>query len=277
MRILLAYFSPECEGGKLTEDKFLSYRRNRLEGGIEYEDGKATHAVGPRSVEADFRLLNSLFRWASTARTERGKTFLARNPLAGFEIGREKNPRRPVAFQEQFVATRKAIDELIKEAETEATRRKWRKLELALVLAEATGRRIGAVRQLTWADIDFDGGFIWWPAETDKKGISSRIPMPINLESELRAYRRKSGSKSAPLLFPSHSNPNMPVTTDVLSDWLLVAELKGGVKKHNGSLWHAYRRQWATLRKTLPITDVAAAGGWSDITTLLRCYQQPDD
>jgi hypothetical protein len=26
----------------------------------------------------------------------------------------------------------------------------------------------------------------------------------------------------------------------------------------------------------LPVSDVAAVGGWKDIATLLRCYQQPD-
>jgi hypothetical protein len=30
-------------------------------------------------------------------------------------------------------------------------------------------------------------------------------------------------------------------------------------------------------RKELPTADVAAAGGWSDVATLLRCYQQPDE
>jgi hypothetical protein len=29
-------------------------------------------------------------------------------------------------------------------------------------------------------------------------------------------------------------------------------------------------------RKHYPIVDVAAAGGWKDLTTLLTCYQQPD-
>jgi hypothetical protein len=31
------------------------------------------------------------------------------------------------------------------------------------------------------------------------------------------------------------------------------------------------------FEKNLPVSDVAAAGGWSDVGTLLRCYQQPDD
>ncbi len=27
----------------------------------------------------------------------------------------------------------------------------------------------------------------------------------------------------------------------------------------------------------MPLRDVAAAGGWKDPTTLIRCYQQPDE
>jgi len=38
-----------------------------------------------------------------------------------------------------------------------------------------------------------------------------------------------------------------------------------------------FRRGYATARKDLPLKDVAAAGGWKDITTLVTCYQQPDD
>ncbi len=46
--------------------------------------------------------------------------------------------------------------------------------------------------------------------------------------------------------------------------------------KQSGSLWHAYRRGWVTARKHLPDVDVAAAGGWKDVSTLKKCYQQPD-
>jgi len=38
-----------------------------------------------------------------------------------------------------------------------------------------------------------------------------------------------------------------------------------------------FRRGYATARKDLPLKDVAAAGGWKDITTLVTCYQQADD
>ncbi len=30
-------------------------------------------------------------------------------------------------------------------------------------------------------------------------------------------------------------------------------------------------------RKAFPVKDIGAAGGWKDISTLIDCYQQPDD
>ena len=70
---------------------------------------------------------------------------------------------------------------------------------------------------------------------------------------------------------------DVPVRRDVFGRWLLVAEAKAELPKLNGSLWHAYRRGWATARKDLSLTDVAAAGGWSDPATLLKCYQDADN
>jgi hypothetical protein len=77
--------------------------------------------------------------------------------------------------------------------------------------------------------------------------------------------------------FPSESDPEIPIRRDVLAKWLQQAEQRAGLKKLDGSLWHADRRAWATSRKELPTADVAAAGGWSDVATLPRCYQQPDE
>ena len=34
---------------------------------------------------------------------------------------------------------------------------------------------------------------------------------------------------------------------------------------------------WATKRKHNPDVDVARAGGWKDLATLKKSYQQPDD
>lgn len=59
--------------------------------------------------------------------------------------------------------------------------------------------------------------------------------------------------------------------------WLLEAERLAGLPKQRGSLFHACRRAWATARRHLPVTDVAAAGGWRSTVTIQRCYQQPDE
>ena len=59
--------------------------------------------------------------------------------------------------------------------------------------------------------------------------------------------------------------------------WLSVAEKKAELTKLDGSLWHAYMRKWAIERKHLPLKDVAAAGGWKDVSTLLEVYQQSDE
>ena len=59
-------------------------------------------------------------------------------------------------------------------------------------------------------------------------------------------------------------------------DWLRKAEKLAELEPQDGSLWHAYRRGWATARKHLPDVDVAASGGWSDTTSLKRAYQHAD-
>jgi hypothetical protein len=59
--------------------------------------------------------------------------------------------------------------------------------------------------------------------------------------------------------------------------WLSVAEAKAELPKLDGSLWHAYRRKWASERKHLPLKDVASAGGWKDVNTLLEVYQHSDE
>ena len=95
---------------------------------------------------------------------------LDQNPLAGVRRPREKNPKRPVAGWERYQETRRILQDLIANAKAELSRLKWLKLDLALTLAEATGRRLGAIRQLKWEDIDFSRSTIRWRAETDKKG-----------------------------------------------------------------------------------------------------------
>jgi hypothetical protein len=81
----------------------------------------------------------------------------------------------------------------------------------------------------------------------------------------------------AAFLFPSPGDPTKPVEYGLASEWLLQAERLAELPKLERGIWHPYRRKWATVRKHLPLTDVAAAGGWKSTQTLLKCYQQADE
>ncbi len=67
-----------------------------------------------------------------------------------------------------------------------------------------------------------------------------------------------------------------PVTHHLAAYWFKEAFERGKIVKPARSLWHMFRRVWATERKEVPLKDLAAASGWRDTTTLLR-YQQPDE
>ena len=58
--------------------------------------------------------------------------------------------------------------------------------------------------------------------------------------------------------------------------WLTRAEKRAKLPKLERGGYHAYRRLWASERRHLPDVDVAKAGGWRDLATMKRSYQQPD-
>ena len=161
----------------LAADDQAAYVTARCAGGLDVGGDEPTQAVGARSAEADLVLLHQMLRWATTARVD-GKPLLRSNPLAGVRRIREQNPKRPIATWERFQATRAKMRELAAEAETDADRVRWVKMELALVLAEATGRRLGSIRQLRWEDVDWTAATITWRAEADKKRREAVVPLP---------------------------------------------------------------------------------------------------
>jgi integrase len=91
-----------------------------------------------------------------------------------------------------------------------------------------------------------------------------------------RIARNRPGIGEAPL-FPSPEDPTTPISRHLADAWLRKAEQLAEVEPQKGSLWHAYRRKWATERKHLPAADVAAAGGWGSVETLQRAYQHADE
>jgi integrase len=214
--------------------------------------------------------------WATTVKLSNGEWMLAENPLRGVRLQREQNPRRPVATYDRFERVRLAIRKLAPEATSSSERDRWIRLELALVLAEGTGRRIGAIRRLRWCDISHDPPAIHWRAEFDKRQREQLVPIPDSLAEEIKATRARLRVVGDGWIF-KQATKDAPWAPAQCQDYLRQAEAAASVTKLEGGLWHAYRRKWATERKELPLKDVAAAGGWKDVTTLLTCYQHADE
>jgi integrase len=274
-QVLFGYFGEACDVRSLTAHDINTYAAKRRTGSIVTPAGRTTGPVRARSVEADLVLLNTMLAWATTVRTARGHRWLAENPLRGIRRSREQNPQRPIATWERYQRTRTAVQELGTSAQSESERNRWLKVELALVLAEGTGRRLSSIRQLRWEDFDFERGMVRWRAEADKKRREQVVPLPEQLLAEIRSLRRKLGSVGG-WIFARASDGIQPMDRHRFDHWLRVAENVAGLPKLRGGLWHPYRRKWATERKHLSLKDVAAAGGWQDTETLLTCYQHPD-
>ena len=110
-----------------------------------------------------------------------GHYLMRENPVRGYEIPTEKNPRRPVASQDRFEAIRKVSDDHQMELRWNGGREQQRSyLSELLDIVNGTGRRISAVCQLRYHDLRLaEGpyGSIRWPADTDKQGRETVVSL----------------------------------------------------------------------------------------------------
>jgi integrase len=220
--------------------------------------------VGDRTIGADLEMLLRALRWAVRERKANGERLLKENPLVGVRLPSEKNPRRPVMSHDEYVR-------LLDVAE-----RVHPLLKLALTVAEGTGRRLSAWRNLWWDDVDFAAGTIRWCAEHDKKGHEQVVPISQSVKDALWTARRAQQSIGNTPVFPAPRDPSSPCGADLLGTWLRKAYDLADITPQPGGMWHPLRRKWATERKGYPVKDVAAAGGWKDEGTMLKSYQQAD-
>ena len=236
--------------------------------------------VRDRTIEADFRWLKAVLAWATKWSTPEGHYLLRENPVRGFDIPREKNPRRAIATHDRFEKIRARSDEVLMESRSAGHRTPMRSyLSEVLDIVNGTGRRIAAVCQLRFDDLKLDDGphgAIRWPADTDKMGLETTVPIGPEVRAAIDRILMERPGIGKGYLFPSPYEAGKPLRYELAGDWLRKAERLAGVPKQDGALWHAYRRKWATERKHLPEVDVAAAGGWADPNTLRLIYQQPD-
>jgi integrase len=226
-------------------------------------------------VHGDFVMLHTVLRWACQVPTTDGGRWLERDPLDGVKVEQEQNPRRPIASFLRFEKTRAALQQLAEAAVDLPVKHRWIKIEFALVIAEATGRRLGSIRALAWEDFDLEQGQIVWRAEADKKRKEWVVPMPDQLYEAVTAFRERLGGTTGPV-FTAERGKGKIMNRRQFLRWLDEAEQHAGLRKLPMGAWHPYRRKWATERKHLPLVDVAAAGGWKGTQMLLKCYQQPD-
>ena len=187
--------------------------------------------MSDRTVERDLRFLLAVLNWATRSRDEEGRLPLESNPLRGFKPPTEKNPTRIVLSEAEYEALLEASREM-----------DWR-FRVALVLAHETGHRVGAIRQLRWADIDLGAGVIRWRAEHEKTGYEHRTPVTVAALAVLEETRRRNpGIGDAPLL-PAPKNPMKCMHRSLVAKWWRKAEALAGLEPQRGRGWHSLRAQ----------------------------------
>lgn len=258
-------------------DRYAMMRRT----GTGWPDGNPSRPTrSARSAQADLQVLLAMLAFATKARTANGERVLHDHPLRGYSLPEEQNPRLPLTTYDRFARSRAALADFAEEAWAEGATdewRVWRLTDLALVLAEATGRRIGAIRQLDWGDIDRPERRIAWRPEADKRHIRGDIPAPSTLIATLTAFARELAPAHGPVFARVPGQADTVCDTDTLADRLLRAEERAGLTKLEGGVWHPYRRKFATERQHHPLQAVMDAGGWRDSETLRKCYLKSTD
>ncbi len=237
--------------------------------------------VRARTVQHDCLWLRFVLNWATKWRDTEGRYLLRENSVRGFETPVEDNPKRPVMAADRYEKLRAVSDGVMMELRWggKACRQRSYLSEL-LDLAYGTGRRISAILALRYEDLRLDAkpyGAIRWPSATDKQNRETTAPLSPTIRAAIDRVLKERPGIGARYLFPSPTNPDEPVAYERVRTWLVGAEQLAGLPKQDGSLWHAFRRGWATARKGYSLKDTAAAGGWSSTETLLRCYQQADE
>ena len=261
---MVAFLGPTRDVRSLSESDVIRYSMARRQGDSQIIGVPEGRTVRDRTIECDLLALDRALNWGTRERNETGRRLLKENPWYGIKFPKERNTRRPVMTHTTFLA-------LLKVAE-----RVHPLLKLALVVAEATGRRLSGWRNLRWDDIDLQENTIRWRAEHDKSGFEEVVPMSEAVQEALKEARKRQQAIGSAPVFPAPRNSTKPVDRHVLDNWLRQAYAAAGLASQPGGIWHPLRRKWATERKGYPVKDVAAAGGWKTERVLLTSYQQSD-
>lgn len=252
-----------CEKSQL-----LDFLRRRQAGILEVP-GRSLGPCSPRTAGSDLVWLR---RVVNIAMGDSKK--IARNPVALVEIPKTARPKQPIATWERF-------HQLRPHCEGRGSQDMFGGFMDLLV---GLGWRVSALTQVHLEDVDLrpskdaPNGQILKRQEYDKKGYEQYVPISDWLAPRLQdllTRRRVLGVKSQ-WLFPKVTDPQRSWDLYYVTCLIRIAEDRAGLEPLDGGNFHPWRRMWATLRKHLPLKDVAYAGCW-DEATLLKHYQKSDD
>ena len=258
-RMFLDFLGRDRRPETLSQRDWDRFIRERRAGRI----GPSGKPVSNRTIELDLKFLLAVLNWATKSRDGEGRLLLDSNPLRGLRTPKEKNPARVVLSEEEYQAmlgVSRQVD--------------WR-FHVAFVLAHETGHRIGAIRNLRWRDIDFEGREVRWRAEHEKTGYEHVTPMTDEAVAVLQeACGMGAGTGNAPVL-PSSREATRSVDRSSVFQWWSKAETLAGLEPKPRRGWHSLRRKFASDLMDLPLKVLCELGGWRDAQTVLRCYQRP--
>ena len=258
--MFLKFFGKDRRPETLSRRDWDRFIRERRAGTV----GPSGQPVANRMIQSDLKFLNAVLNWAGKARDEQGRLLLGSNPLRGLKTPKEKNPTRIVLSDDEY------------EAMLGVSRRVDWRFHVALVLAHETGHRIGAIRQLRWHDIDFEGREVRWRAEHEKTGYEHVTPLTDDAVAALEEARRKNpATENAPVL-PSPSDAVRCLCSVRAFRWWKKAQTLAGLEPKPWRGWHSLRRKFASDLMDTPLKVLCELGGWKDAQTVLRCYQRPD-
>ena len=261
MHMFLRSFGGNRDPATLSQRDWDRFIRERRAGRI----GPSGNPVSDRTVEYDLKFLVAVLNWAAKSRDERGRLLLDSNPLRGLRTPREKNPTRMVLSEEEYRALLKV-----------SRRVDWR-FRVAHVLAHETGHRIGAIRQLRWSDIHFEGGTILWCAEHDKSGYEHITPVTDEALDALTEVRAMNPATGGTPVLPAPRSPSACMGAALAQGWWDRAERLAGLEPKPGRGWHSLRRKFASDLMDQPLKVLCELGGWKTAKTVLQCYQRADE
>lgn len=283
--IWLTFLGATRDAGTIDFPTIDRFTRERRAGAITIEGYELKASPSDRAIGADIEYLMSALNHAGKVMRPAGGRLLALNPLRGYAVPKNKNPRRPVATYDRYL-------KVIEHADTVDPQKLFGPF---MGLVEALGWRVSAICQLRRSDVDLKAspsaphGRIHKTAATDKEGVD--MWLPLSESARLCVDRILSVNPSIYPAWPLFPAPlakqnveHVARVAKIPKSWsryhartiLHRAEKAAGLEEVAGGDFHPYRRKWSTERKHLSPKDVAAAGGWRDLRTLERSYTQVD-